>query len=174
MFPELKKWCDAKISILFGSGGSVGRAVASNTRDLRFESQHRQNFIYQLYIIIEKTKIKKRGWEWPIFKKNIWGSIFFINSNGKTQISVAFGKKSPQPKIESDRIRFSFGIFKFRFFIGRQNLGANFFCELMKSFLLFKKTFCQNFLFKVGQLSKVIPEKSEKVILNRKKVWKKF
>ena len=36
--------------------GSVGRAVASNTRDLRFESRHLQNFIYQLYILKEKTK----------------------------------------------------------------------------------------------------------------------
>ena len=41
--------------VLWGSGrGSVGRAVASDTRDPRFESQHRQNFIYQLYIEIEK------------------------------------------------------------------------------------------------------------------------
>ena len=30
-------------------GGSVGRAVASNTRDPRFESRHRHIFIYQLY-----------------------------------------------------------------------------------------------------------------------------
>ena len=31
-------------------GGSVGRAVASDTRDTLFESQHWQNFIYQLDI----------------------------------------------------------------------------------------------------------------------------
>ena len=32
-----------------GSGnGSAGRAVASDTRDPRFESQHREIFIYQL------------------------------------------------------------------------------------------------------------------------------
>ena len=31
-------------------GGSVGRAVAYDTRELRFESQDRQNDIYQLYI----------------------------------------------------------------------------------------------------------------------------
>ena len=32
-----------------GSGcGSVGRAVASNTGDPRFESRHRRNFVYQL------------------------------------------------------------------------------------------------------------------------------
>ena len=47
----------------------LGRAVASNTRDPRFESQQWQNFIYQLYIKKEKTKIKIRGREWPIFKK---------------------------------------------------------------------------------------------------------
>ena len=41
-------------------GGSVGTAVASDTRDLRFEFQHRQNFIYQLYIQIEETKIKEK------------------------------------------------------------------------------------------------------------------
>ena len=33
--------------------------VASDTRDPRFESQHWQNFIYQFYIEIENTKIKK-------------------------------------------------------------------------------------------------------------------
>ena len=38
-------------SVIAGSGGvSVGRAVASKNRDPRFKSQHRQNFIYQLYI----------------------------------------------------------------------------------------------------------------------------
>ena len=44
-----------------GSGcGSVGRAVASGTRDGQFQSQNQQNCIYQLYIKIEKTKIKKK------------------------------------------------------------------------------------------------------------------
>ena len=46
-----------------GSGcGSVGRAVACNTRGLRFDSSHRQNFIEHLFIIncIEKTKINKK------------------------------------------------------------------------------------------------------------------
>ena len=43
-----------------GSGcGTVGRAVASYTRDTRFESQHWQNIIYQLYNI-EKTEISKK------------------------------------------------------------------------------------------------------------------
>ena len=47
---------------LLGSGcGSDGRAVASDTRDPRFESHHRQNFIDQLSTncTIEKTKIKE-------------------------------------------------------------------------------------------------------------------
>ena len=53
--------------IILGSGcGSFGRAVASNTRGLQFESSHRHNFIYQYRTIvycqlcIEKTKIKKK------------------------------------------------------------------------------------------------------------------
>ena len=48
---------------LVGSGcGSVGRAVPSDTRDLRFEFCHRQNFIFPLCNkTIEKTKIKKMG-----------------------------------------------------------------------------------------------------------------
>ena len=52
-----------------GSGcGSVGRAVASDTIDPRFESRHRQNLIYHLYNRKDENK-EKRGWEWPIFKK---------------------------------------------------------------------------------------------------------
>ena len=42
--------------------GSVGRVVASDTRGLRFESSHRQNFIHVFTInCVEKTKIKKKG-----------------------------------------------------------------------------------------------------------------
>ena len=42
-----------------GSGcGLVGRAVASITRDPQFKSQHWQKLIYQLGILVEKTKIK--------------------------------------------------------------------------------------------------------------------
>ena len=49
--------------IFMGSGcGSVGRAVAFNTKGPRFDSSHRQNFIEHLFIIncIEKTKINKK------------------------------------------------------------------------------------------------------------------
>ena len=48
---------------LGGSGcGSVGRAVASDTTDPRFESRHRQTLIKHLFSVncVEKTKIKKK------------------------------------------------------------------------------------------------------------------
>ena len=53
-----------------GSGcGSVGRAVATDTRDPRFKPRHRQSFIHRITnFISEKTKIKKIGRECPIFK----------------------------------------------------------------------------------------------------------
>ena len=42
-----------KLDIEVGSGaGSVSRAVASDTRDPQFKSQHQQNFISQLYFKI--------------------------------------------------------------------------------------------------------------------------
>ena len=46
-----------------GSGcGSVGRAVAFDTRDPRFDSSHQQTFIKHLFNVncVEKTKIKKK------------------------------------------------------------------------------------------------------------------
>ena len=49
-------------------GGSVGRAVASDTRDLRFESQHRQSFIYQLSLNRKDKNKRKRALEWSIKK----------------------------------------------------------------------------------------------------------
>ena len=56
------KMC-SKDWFLTGSGcGSVGRAVAFDTRGPRFDSSHWQNFIEHLFIIncIEKTKINKK------------------------------------------------------------------------------------------------------------------
>ena len=45
----------------WGSGcGSVGRAVASNTRGPRFESSHRQKFIYTLNILFTVNCVLKR------------------------------------------------------------------------------------------------------------------
>ena len=61
-----------------GSGcGSVGRAVASNTRGRRFESSHRQKFIFTLNICLlstvyskDKNKGKEAGYG-PFFKNII-------------------------------------------------------------------------------------------------------
>ena len=39
--------------------GSVVRAVASDTRDLQFESRHQQNIIYQLYNRKDENKEKE-------------------------------------------------------------------------------------------------------------------
>ena len=51
-----------------GSGcGAVGRVVASNTRDPRFESSQRQ--YYLLSTVLKRRKKKKRGQEWPYFLK---------------------------------------------------------------------------------------------------------
>ena len=66
---------DAKADIetfhVRGSGcGSVGRAVAFDTRDPQFESRHRQNFIYQLYNRKDENKEKEAG-NGPSLKKNI-------------------------------------------------------------------------------------------------------
>ena len=45
-----------------GGGGSVGRAAASDNRDLRFESQHWQGFIYQSqFNRKDKNKEKEAG-----------------------------------------------------------------------------------------------------------------
>ena len=62
----LRKFWNDMLSLLdFGrlrSGcGSVSRAVTSDTRDPRFKSRHRQNFIYQLYITKYKNKEKEAG-----------------------------------------------------------------------------------------------------------------
>ena len=57
---------------ILGSGcGSVGSEVASDTRDPRFESSHRQTFIEHLFSVncVEKTKIKKKeAKNGPFFK----------------------------------------------------------------------------------------------------------
>ena len=60
------------------SCGSVGRAVASDTRGPQFESSHQQNLHY-LYAVnsIEKTKIKKIAAEYGPFKK-VLGVSFLI------------------------------------------------------------------------------------------------
>ena len=52
-----------------GSGGSsVDIAVASNFRDLRFESSHRQKIIFNIYCQLywKDENKEKSGREWPI------------------------------------------------------------------------------------------------------------
>ena len=55
MLIELKFWNNATNREQGSGCGSVGRAVASNTRGPRFESSHRQIFIYILKICILST-----------------------------------------------------------------------------------------------------------------------
>ena len=55
-----------------GSGGdSVGRAVTFDSRGPQFESSHRKK-LYWISTVncIEKTKIMKKGREWPILKNS--------------------------------------------------------------------------------------------------------
>ena len=58
--------------------GSVGRVVASNSRGPRFESSHRQNFIYMLNICLlstvcwkDENKEKKGAGNGPFFIKKV-------------------------------------------------------------------------------------------------------
>ena len=65
-----------KVQIILGRGcGAVDSVVASDTRDLRFEPRHGQDYFFRtLFITViiicsEKTKINgERGQEWPVFK----------------------------------------------------------------------------------------------------------
>ena len=61
----------AKVLNSWGSGcGSIGRAVASNTRGPRFESRHRQIFVEHLFtvncIVLKNKNKRKRGREWSV------------------------------------------------------------------------------------------------------------
>ena len=80
-----------------GSGcGSVGRADAFYSKDLRFESSHQQNFILNIFNVncrIDDNK-EKRGRDWTIFiKKNFyagfWGNLMSLpksNYRSSTQV----------------------------------------------------------------------------------------
>ena len=58
---ELESLQIHQLNSMKGCGcGSVGRELASKTRDLQLESQHWHNCIYQLCIEIEKMKIVKK------------------------------------------------------------------------------------------------------------------
>ena len=55
-----KSYTIKKTKTIIGSGcGSVGRAVASDTRDPQYKSRHRQNIIYQLYNRKDRNKEKE-------------------------------------------------------------------------------------------------------------------
>ena len=51
----------------------VGRAVASDSRDPRFESRHQQTFIEHLFIVkcVERTKIKNKEAEMATLLRQI-------------------------------------------------------------------------------------------------------
>ena len=51
-------------------GGSVGRAVASGTRDPQFESQHQQSSIYQLLLNSNDENKEKEARYGPSLKRN--------------------------------------------------------------------------------------------------------
>ena len=78
-----------------GSGcGSVGRAVASDTRDLRFKPHHQKSFIhqiiYQLYHRKDQNKWK-RVREWPILrKKSNWCLLVLRENNLLLLITVSW------------------------------------------------------------------------------------
>ena len=62
----------------WGSGcGSVGREVASDTRDPRFESRHRQNFFYQLHNRKDENN-EREAMNGPSLKKLI-GTLILDN-----------------------------------------------------------------------------------------------
>ena len=72
-----------------GSGcGSVGWAVASDTRDPQFESRHRQNFIYQLYD--RKGEKEKEAGNDPILIKKTLNKLVSKQQNSG-HLEVDFG-----------------------------------------------------------------------------------
>ena len=77
------------VCLIRGSGcGSVGRAVASDTRDPRFKPRLWQNFlnqiIYRLYI--RKDKIKKKRLDGQSFRKKYFTFQATIRCNHLRQI----------------------------------------------------------------------------------------
>ena len=68
-----------KDSNIGGSGcGSVGRVVASETRDPRFVSRHGKYFLYQLYNRKDENK-EKEARNGPTFKKRVtnWTTLLY-------------------------------------------------------------------------------------------------
>ena len=101
-----------KIFAAFGSGcGSVGRAVAFNTRGPRLEYSHRHNIYIELFIVncIEKTKIKKKrpGCLPHIIELvlTIWWAILIVNSfNIRPNLAE---------KVSNENILYSFDVLYF-------------------------------------------------------------
>ena len=61
-------------------GGSVGRAVASYSRGLSFESSHRRIFIKNIYLLsnfIEKTKEAENG---SFFIKKSFDRLYIVHA----------------------------------------------------------------------------------------------
>ena len=53
------------MSVVMGNGcGPVGKAIASHTGGLRFESSHRQFFKEHSFTVFKRRKQTKGGWEW--------------------------------------------------------------------------------------------------------------
>ena len=67
---SLGQYFELTLSVIGCGCGSVGRAVAYDTRDLRFKCRHRQNFIYRLYNRKDENKEKEAGIG-PSFKKTL-------------------------------------------------------------------------------------------------------
>ena len=83
-----------------GSGcGSVGRAVASDTRDLWFKSRHLQNFIYQIIYQLfnrkDENKEKEAG-NGP-FKKEVLNFSWPFIDISPVQIQPDQHQSRPQP-----------------------------------------------------------------------------
>ena len=80
-----------------GSGcGSVGRVVASNTRDPWFESSHRQKFILNVNFRKDKNQ-QKRGRNGPFLKKNL--IKYFVQFVGS--LKAVFRKKYKTDEAEN-------------------------------------------------------------------------
>ena len=86
-----------------GSGcGSVGKAVASNTRGTWFESSHQRKFIYLLNIcllstVYWKNENKEKEAGNGQFKKNLsstWGNAAALNSINDDVGTYEFAKKT--------------------------------------------------------------------------------
>ena len=92
------------LSSCLGSGcGSVGRAVASNSRGKLFESSHRQKFILNVYCQLywKDENKEKEAWN-GLFKKDL-SSWRFIGGQCYLSKIIIFGNMGLNVKWGSDR-----------------------------------------------------------------------